>query len=138
MMLLLSLKIGFDHPQERVFAFFEALNECLFGVSWEMLALNHEIMQIVSEVLGAYVTSVAVEDTKEAHLRPFTLPCLVLGLQYVQNNTHTVFIILSDNALVGVSCIGFDYAAFLVRGLGYFMVFELEGTRVQWNGVITE
>lgn len=56
----------------------------------------------------------AVEDSKEADLRPVPLPVLVLGLQYVENYTDSVLVILADNALVGIGSVGLNYAALLV------------------------
>jgi len=80
----------------------------------------------------------AVEDSKEADLRPVPLPVLVLGLQYVQDYADSVLIIFADNALVGVGSIGLNYAALLVGGFGYLMVLELECPRVKRHRVVPE
>ena len=80
----------------------------------------------------------AVEDSKEADLRPIPLPVLVLWLQYVQDYAYSVLVILADNALVGVGSIGLNYAALLVGGLGHLMVLELEGPRVKRHRVVSE
>jgi hypothetical protein len=80
----------------------------------------------------------AIEDSKEADLRPIPLPMLVLGFQYVEYYTDSVLIILADNALVGVGSIGLNYAALFVGGFGHLMVLELECPRVKRHRVVPE
>ncbi len=80
LMHLLPLKVGFDHSYECILAFFEPLNESLTRVLREVFALYDEIMKIVPEILGANMSSVSIKNTKEAYLRPFTLPLLIFGL----------------------------------------------------------
>ena len=80
----------------------------------------------------------AVEDSKEADLRPVPLPVLVLGFQYVEYYADSVLIIFADNALVGVGSIGLNYAALFVGGFGHLMVLELEGPRVKRHRVVPE
>lgn len=60
------------------------------------------------------MSAMTVKDSKEADLRPISLPVLVLGLQYVQDYADSVLVILTDNALVSVSSICLNYAALLV------------------------
>lgn len=68
----------------------------------------------------------AIKDTKEADLRPVHVKCsLVLGLEDIENNANTIFVILPDNALVCVGSIGLDDAAFLLTCFGGFMVFKM-------------
>jgi hypothetical protein len=79
---LLSLEISFNHGYEVIFAIFEPLDEGLPWVSRKVLALYHIVMQVVSEVLSAYVAPVPVEDPEETYLGPLAaLPALVLGLE---------------------------------------------------------
>lgn len=48
-----------------------------------MITLYHIVMKVVSQVFSTEVTSVSVEDSKEAHLWPFTFPVLVLRFEYI-------------------------------------------------------
>jgi hypothetical protein len=138
MQLLLSLEISLHHRYEGVLALAEALYQRLLGVLGEVFTLNNKVMQVVSKVLCANMTTMAVKDTKEAHLRPIALPMLILGLQDIQDNTDSVLIVLSDNALIGIGSIGLDYAALLVRSLGNLMVLQLKCLRIKWDWVFTK
>ena len=71
-------------------------------------------MQVVSEILCADMASMTVEDSKEAHLGPVTLPMLVFRLKNIQDNGDSILIVLSNNTLVGICSISLNYAAFLV------------------------
>ena len=72
-------------------------------------------MEVVSEEVGAVHASVAVEYSEVGRLLP--LP-YVFGLTKVQNDGHSVLIILSDGALVGRGRIGSDGAVSIFGVLG--------------------
>ena len=80
MHLLLSLKVSFYHRYKSIFAFTETLNQGFFRIFGEVFTLNNKVVEVVSEILSANMASMAVKDSKEAHLRPITLPVLVFGL----------------------------------------------------------
>ena len=66
-----------------------------------------------------------VKNSKETYLRPFqSQVSLALRLEDVKNDRDSVFIILSDNALVSISSIRLDQSTFFLRCLGGLMVFE--------------
>lgn len=116
----------------------EASNQCLPWILREMFALNYKVMQVVSKVFGAYMTTMTVENSKEAHLRPFTIPLFVLGLQNIQDNTDSVLVVFSNDTLVSISGICLHDSAFFIWCLSDFMIFELEGLRVERYGVLSK
>jgi hypothetical protein len=83
-------------------------------------------MEVVAEILCTNMSSVAIKDTEEADLGPLTLPLLILGLQNVEYNRYPIFIVLSDNTLIGIGRVGFHNSALLVRCLCHLMVLQLE------------
>lgn len=114
LMVLLPLEVSLDHREEVVLALFKALDQCFPRVSGEMLALNDIIVQVVPQVLGAYMAPMTVEDAKETDLGPLSLPMLVLWLKYVQDNANPVLVVFSNDALVGISGVGFHDSALLI------------------------
>lgn len=63
-------------------------------------------MEIISQKVSTYSTSMSIIDTKKRALRPL-LALIILGLRfhYVQNNSHSIFIIISNNSLVCICAI---------------------------------
>jgi len=79
-----------------------------------MLALDNKVMQVVSEILSAHMTTMSIENSKEAHLWPLSFPMLVFRLQYVQDDTDSIFIVFADYPLVSICSISLNYTALLV------------------------
>lgn len=138
MVVLLSLEVSLHHRYEIGLTFFEALDKGLSWVPWKMLTLYHKIVEVVSQVLSAQMSPMAVENPKEANLGPFTFPYLVFRLKYVQNDADPVFIILANDSLISISSICLHDAALLVGGLGHLMILELEGLRIQHHWVLSK
>jgi len=63
-------------------------------------------VQVVSQIVCTSRASVAIKYTEKADLGPFNFDVgLVLGLKDVENDTHSVFVIVTDDSLVCVGCI---------------------------------
>jgi len=66
----------------------------------------------------------AVEHSKETYLRPLNVQLgLALGLQNIQNNANTIFIILTYNTLISVGCITLNHSTFLSASFGGLVIF---------------
>jgi len=82
---------------------------------------------------------VSVEHAEEADLGPLNVKIgLVAGLEDIENDAHSVFIVVSNYALVSIRCVRFDDSAFLLAGLCRFMIFELDCLRVERNWIFSE
>jgi hypothetical protein len=69
---------------ETALALLEATLDGFLGILGEIFVLNDEVVKIVTEVVRTGGTTVAVEYTKEADLRPFDVEVLLaLWLQDV-------------------------------------------------------
>lgn len=136
LVVLLPLKVGFHHDYEVALAVLKPLDQGLAGVSGEVFALNHIVVQVVSQVFCAHMPTMSVKDPKEADLRPLALPSLGLGLEYVQDYADSVFIVLSNDPLVSICRICLHYSAFLIAGLSDLVILELEGLRIELDGVL--
>jgi hypothetical protein len=67
----------------------------------------------------------SVKDSEETYLRPlYRQVGLALRLQDVQNNRHSVFIVLSDNALVSVGSIRLNKSTLFLGCLGRLMILQ--------------
>ena len=109
------------------------------GVLRKLLVLNNEVMEVVSQVVGAGRPAMAVENSEEADLRPINVEVLfVFGLKNVQDYADAVFVIISYNPLIGVGSIRLDDSALLLTCFRWLVVFELDCARIQWNRVLAE
>jgi len=66
-------------------------------------------VKVVTEVVRTGCATVAVEYTEEADLRPLDVEVLLaLRLQDVEDDGDTIFVVVSDYALVCVGCVRFN------------------------------
>ena len=59
-------------------------------------------MQVIPKILRAILTAMTVKDPEETYLRPYLVVYFVLWLHYVKDDAHSVFVILANDALVGI------------------------------------
>ena len=68
---VLGARLGdLDQVDETSLTFFEAANDSFLRELWEVVILDHKVVQIVSEVVGTSGSSVTVEDAEKADLGP--------------------------------------------------------------------
>lgn len=80
----------------------EACEDGLLRVGGELLILYHKVVEVIAQVVGTSSTAMTVKDPEKADLWPLSCELLVLGLEDVQDNGHTVFVVFTNDALVGV------------------------------------
>ena len=120
-----SLLGHFDEADEAALALFEASNDRLLRELGEVLILDDEIMQVVSEVVSAGSSPVTIKHSEEANLRPLDVQVLLtLGFQDVEDDGHPILVIVTNNALVRVGGIGFDRTTLLLRGLRWLVILQ--------------
>lgn len=83
----------------------------------ELAVFDDELMQVVSEEVGAGVATVAVKDPEEAAFGPFFDVLLDRRLHDVQDDTDAVLVVVANDALVGVSRIAHDETIFAYAAL---------------------
>jgi hypothetical protein len=92
-----------DEAQEIPFAFMETFFNCLNGILRKLLVLNNKVVKIVPEIICTSCSSMSVKDSEETDLRPFDVEIgLVFGFQNVQDDGYPIFIVVSDDTLIGV------------------------------------
>lgn len=137
---VLSSSLSLLHQiQEVLLAISEALLDCLDGILRELLVLDHKVVEVVSEVVCTSRSSVAIEDAEEANLGPLDIEMrLVFGFEDIEDDANSVFVVVPDDALVGVGGVGLDDPALLLTGLGGFVVLQLDGLGIQHWRVLSE
>ena len=89
----------------------------------ELLILNNEIVEVVSQVIRAGRASMAVKHTEETYLRPLDVKVLlVFRLQNIQNYGHTILVVVSNYTLVSIRCIRLNDTILFSTGLSRLMV----------------
>ena len=78
--------------QERLFGLCEAANDGLARILWEAVLLDHEVMQLIAQELGARMASMTIVHAKEAALGPL-LVLSVTWLCNVQYDGNAIFVV---------------------------------------------
>jgi hypothetical protein len=80
---------------------------------------------------------VTIENSKETNLWPFDAAreLFVLWLQDVQDDRHTVFIVLPNDPLISIGSIRFNVATFFGACLRWLMVLQEDSFRVEQWGI---
>lgn len=80
-----------------------------------------------------------VKHTEEANLRPLDIQVgFVFGLEDVEDDADSVLVVVSDDSLVGVRCVGLYDSALLLAGFRWLVVFQLNRSRVQSHRILSE
>lgn len=81
----------------------------------------------------------AVEHAKEADLWPLDFNiAFVFRFQDIKNYTDSVLVIVSNDSLICIGSIRLNYTAFLLTGLGWLMVLQLDGLWIKWSWVLSK
>jgi hypothetical protein len=78
-------------------------------------------VQLVSQKIGTLRASMPIIDRKETAARPH-LNFFKLGLNDVQDDTDSVFVVVAHHALVSIRCISDNDATFLASELGWVVL----------------
>ena len=123
--------------QEIGLSFLVSVDDSLAWVSRELRVLDNELMQVVTEEVGACVAAMAVEHTKEAALGPVLDVLLVRRLHNVQHDADAVFVVVADDALVSVGRVTHNQTILSHTTLGRLPAGKVEQGRV-WRLLVAE
>src|SRR4051794_39708218 len=97
-----------------LFTLSETLQDCFFRIIRKMFVLYDKVMQIVSKEIGADSSTMTIKDSKEANLWPFYFNIrFILWFHDIQYNADSIFIVFSNDTLISIGCICFNYSTFL-------------------------
>lgn len=111
------------HADEPFLGFSAAIEDCLSRVFRKAVLVYDDLVQVVLQEVSTHVTSVAIVDREERALRPLRRVFL-LWPRHVQNNRHSVFIVVPLNALVRVCGVAGDQAVCFGGKLGVFEILK--------------
>ena len=81
----------------------------------------------------------SVKNSEETDLRPFYVQMgLAFWFEDVKNYRHSIFVVLSNNALVCVSSIRFDHTTLLLRRFSWLVILQQQRFWVQHWRVFPE
>jgi len=98
----------------------------------KQFVLDNIIVQVVAKIVCAGRSSMAVKYPEEAYLGPLNIKLgLWFWLENIENNTDTIFVVFSDNALVCIRCITLYHTTLLCTGFSGLVVLEEYGLRIK-------
>lgn len=120
--------------QEVVFSLLVAIENSLSGIFGKLLVLDDELMQVVSQEVGTGVATVTVKDAEEGALWPMLNVLLLRWLHDVQDDAYSVFVVVTDDALVGVGCIPHNTSIFSDTALSGLPSWQVQTFRIRrWS-----
>jgi hypothetical protein len=81
----------------------------LLRIVWELRVPYDELVKIVSEEISTGVPAMSIEHTEECAFRP-RLALLGGRLHDVQDDRDSIFVVISDDALIGVGRVPRDHS----------------------------
>jgi hypothetical protein len=94
-----------NRVQEIALRLFVPIDNGLPWILWKNCILYDELMQVVPQEVCAGVASVPIEDTKETTLGPVCDILLGWRLHDIEDDGHTVLVVVTDDTLVRVGSI---------------------------------
>lgn len=80
-----------------------------------------------------------IEHSEKADLRPLNGQILLaLGFEDIEDDGDTIFIVVTDDTLVGISSIALDDATLLLRGFGWLVIFQEECLWVKHRWILSK
>ena len=92
----------------------------LFWIFWEIFISNNKLMKLVTKIVCTSSASMAIVYGKEWASWPL-LYLLEFGLDYVQDNWYSIFIIISYNALMSIRSITAHNSILFTCKLGWMI-----------------
>ena len=110
--MLASCSKGLNSVEEVALGFLVAVDYGLLRILGELRVLYNELMKVVSKEISTSVATMAVEDTKERALGPEFYVLFSRRLHDIEYDTDSVFIVVTDDSLVGVRSISNNTSVF--------------------------
>ena len=107
----------FNGIEEVHFRLPEAVNDRFAWVLRKLSIANDKLVQIVAQEICACMTAMTIEDGEERAFGP-PVALLLRWLLHVEHDGHPVLIVVSNDALVGVRCVGLNHPILFHRILG--------------------
>ena len=95
-------------------------------------------MEVIFQEVCTRASSVPIVNRKERAFRPILHWFSLLWPDYIENDRHSIFIVISNNPLVCICGISFNYAVSLLWNFCWFFIRQDELKRVQVHCSIHE
>ena len=119
--------------QKVSFSFLVTVNNGLLWILWEDLVFNNELMQVVSEEVSTSITSMTIEDPKETTFGPIDNILFGGWLHDIQNYTDPIFVVISNNSLISISCISHNMTIFAYTAFRRLPTRQIKNSRIRWS-----
>lgn len=126
-----------DRVQEVCLGLLVAVEDGLARVRREFRILDNELVQIVTQEVGACVAAVAIEHAEEAALGPVLDVLFVGRLHDVEDDAHAVLIIITNNALISVRGVTHNESVLAHTALGRLPAGQVQRGRI-WRLLISQ
>ena len=93
--------------QENLFCFSNSVFNSNFRILWEIFIPDNKLMKLISKIISTSSSTMAIIDREEGAPWPF-FDLFKLWFNDIQNDWNSIFIVISDNSLMGIGWITTD------------------------------
>ena len=98
--------------QEYLFCLCNSIFNCYFRIFWKIVISDNQLMELISKIISACRPSMPVIYCKKWASWPF-INIFKLRFNDIKNDRNSVFVIISNNALMRISRVAWYHAIFL-------------------------
>ena len=91
---------------------------CNLGIFGKVIISDYQLVKLISQKVCTSSTSMAIVNCEERASGPFVY-LFELRLNNIKNNRNPIFIIIPNNTLMGISCIGAHHPIFFTGEFGW-------------------
>jgi len=106
--------------EEQLLGLRNTVLDCNLGILWKILIANNELMQLITEKVGASGATMAIVYGEETAPGP-VLHLLKLRLNYIENDGDAVLVIVTNYTLMRIRRVAADNAVLLACKLGWMV-----------------
>lgn len=106
---------------ELFFCSSKPIHDCFLWIIWKAHFSNHILMQIISQKVSASWSSMPIINSKERTFWPLLILSM-FWLNHIKYDRHSIFIVVSYNSLICVSCITPNNSIAFNRAFSRFVI----------------
>ena len=108
----------FHCVKEVVFSFFIPVYDSLTRVLRELSVFYYELVQVVPQEISTCITTMTIKDSEETAFWPVFHVFFGWWLHDIEDNADSIFVVVSNDSLIGISCIAHNKSVFSNTALG--------------------
>ena len=127
-----TLRECFNSVKKVVFRLLIPINYRLSRVLGKLCIFYNELMEIVTQKIGARIAAMSIKYSKETTLRPIFNIFFRRWLHNIKHNANSIFIVVSNNALIRIGCVAHNETILPYTAFCRLPTWQVESAWIRW------